>query len=215
LLLFGIMGQSCVDFPGRWGEMNRQKRFEHEIGVIEKQLEKDPQNPSLLRNISLAYFHTMHYREAAQYLLKVRTIEPMNPELRLYLGMALEELRLPSYAAIEYRRFLDFTSHTLFTAQIKAREQELRKLEDGKSLQVTGQLLPLRELERLASRLTFLPLEEGLRKDKNLRLGSIMNRNFVPPPESGTTSIDTNEPHEPPPSIGDPPIPVIIKGVFR
>jgi len=132
-----ILCVSVVAFlliAGCGARMYREGNVAFQQGDYEKAVEKlrlaadrDPENPTIWKQLGIAYYRTDQYRLAVDALNQATLIKPQDPTSVLYLGLSHEVLGDVDDALQTYRAYLSFAEENEMSDRIR---QRIRYLQD-------------------------------------------------------------------------------------
>lgn len=99
----------------------REERLEEALGLIERAVRADPQNPSFLDSLGWAYFKLGKLKEAERYLSDAARRNPTSATIQEHLGDLFKKLGQREKAQTFWRRALSLASEAADTVRIKAK----------------------------------------------------------------------------------------------
>ena len=99
----------------------REERLEEALGLIERAVRADPQNPSFLDSLGWAYFKLGKLKEAERYLSDAARLNPTSATIQEHLGDLFKKLGQGEKAQASWRRALSLASEAADTVRIKAK----------------------------------------------------------------------------------------------
>ncbi len=110
LFIFLITACSFIVSQAACGNANFREgrraldRGEHQLAISElsKAVQEQPENPTFLRELGIAYLQSNQYEEAVQFLEQARRLAPRDGRVALHLGLAYERLEKLDQALATY-----------------------------------------------------------------------------------------------------------------
>ncbi|HEX8687466.1 MAG TPA: tetratricopeptide repeat protein, partial [Pyrinomonadaceae bacterium] len=97
------------------------ERLEEALGMIERAVRAEPQNPSFLDSLGWVYFKLGKLKEAERYLSDAARRNPTSATIQEHLGDLFKKLGQQEKAQASWRRALSLAAEAADTARIKAK----------------------------------------------------------------------------------------------
>jgi tetratricopeptide (TPR) repeat protein len=99
----------------------RGEKLDEALGMIERAVRADPQNPSFLDSLGWVYFKLGKLKEAERYLSDAARRNPTSATIQEHLGDLFKKLGQQEKAQASWRRALSLAAEAADTARIKAK----------------------------------------------------------------------------------------------
>ncbi|HEY0173561.1 MAG TPA: tetratricopeptide repeat protein [Pyrinomonadaceae bacterium] len=97
------------------------EKLDEALGMIERAVRADPQNPSFLDSLGWVYFKLGKLKEAERYLSDAARLNPTSAAIQEHLGDLFKKLGQQEKAQASWRRALSLAVEAADTARIKAK----------------------------------------------------------------------------------------------
>lgn len=97
------------------------EKLEEALGMIERAVRADPQNPSFLDSLGWVYFKLGKLKEAERYLSDAARRNPTSATIQEHLGDLFKKLGQQEKAQASWRKALSLAAEAVDTARIKAK----------------------------------------------------------------------------------------------
>ena len=102
------------------------EKLDEALGMVERAVRAEPQNPSFLDSLGWAYFKLGKLKEAERYLSDAARRNPTSPTIQEHLGDLFQKLGQQEKAKNSWRRALSLAAEAADTARIKAKLGETK-----------------------------------------------------------------------------------------
>ena len=124
LMLAGLwLFAGCGTMGLQQGGLNTQ----YNMAELETRISRNPRDYEALRDLGIASYNQDKFRQSRRLLVKAFKLKPSDPQIMLYLGMALEAEKLPKLAHRIYRRYTRVPASSEFRDLMKARYEILNR----------------------------------------------------------------------------------------
>jgi tetratricopeptide (TPR) repeat protein len=135
ICLMAIMG--CAASHYTLGQRHlKAEQFDEALAEFEMAKETQPDNPKILRDIGITYYHKLNFQNAIDYLLQAFLLDSTDGRTLFYLGTAFEINKKYDMAIDIYSRYVDVNPTSGIRGSIEGRlEKLIRQQMEAEALQ--------------------------------------------------------------------------------